>query len=186
MVDHFFDPYLFTNSIIFSSSCLWCNEISHLYSVTIYKRALWRWNCKAFWQCRKQLTSLDHGPLKSSGFKTFCHLCRHCTSVRSLKHSAAYYTISRMKKLSLQWNYLYFKIQWLRKLHFVYQGKKITYIWILFRASSSWLFKFIRSSGKREIINGCESIKVMKWEQATFTRVLSCFILPILFQLFPL
>ena len=134
----------------------------------------------------KQLTSLDHGPLKSSGFKTFCHLCRHWTSVRSLKHSAAYYTISRMKKLSLQWNYLYFKIQWLRKLHFVYQGKKITYIWILFRASSSWLFKFIRSSGKREIINGCESIKVMKWEQATFTRVLSCFILPILFQLFPL
>jgi len=33
-------------------------------------------------------TSFDQGPLTSSGFKTFCHLCRHCTSVLSLKHSA--------------------------------------------------------------------------------------------------
>ena len=34
------------------------------------------------------LTSLDHGPLINSGFRTFCHLCRHCTSVLSGKHSA--------------------------------------------------------------------------------------------------
>jgi len=38
---------------------------------------------------KKEITSLDHGPLTSSGFKTFCHLCRHCTSVLSLKHSAS-------------------------------------------------------------------------------------------------
>jgi len=34
------------------------------------------------------LTSLDHGPLTNSGFRTFCHLCKHCTSVLSGKHSA--------------------------------------------------------------------------------------------------
>jgi len=38
---------------------------------------------------KEEITSLDHGPLTSSGFKTFCHLCRHCTSVLSLKHSAS-------------------------------------------------------------------------------------------------
>jgi len=31
-----------------------------------------------------QITSFDHGPFTSSGFKTFCHLWRHWTSVRSL------------------------------------------------------------------------------------------------------
>ena len=29
-----------------------------------------------------------HGPLTSSGFNTFCHLWRHCTSVRSVKNEA--------------------------------------------------------------------------------------------------
>ena len=28
-------------------------------------------------------TASVHGPLTSSGFKTFCQRCRHCTSVRS-------------------------------------------------------------------------------------------------------
>jgi hypothetical protein len=36
----------------------------------------------------EELTSLDHGPLTSSGFKTFCHLCKHWTSVLPGKHSA--------------------------------------------------------------------------------------------------
>jgi hypothetical protein len=35
-----------------------------------------------------ELTSLDHGPLTSSGFKTFCHLCKHWTSVLPGKDSA--------------------------------------------------------------------------------------------------
>lgn len=39
------------------------------------------------------LTSLVQGPLTSSGFNTFCHLCKHCTSVRSLKDSATASTI---------------------------------------------------------------------------------------------
>ena len=35
------------------------------------------------------LTSLVQGPFTSSGFKTFCQRCRHCTSVLSSKYSAA-------------------------------------------------------------------------------------------------
>lgn len=35
-------------------------------------------------------TSWVHGPLTSSGLRTFCHRCRHCTSDRSGKNSAAY------------------------------------------------------------------------------------------------
>ena len=34
-------------------------------------------------------TSGDQGPLMSSGLSTFCHLCKHWTSVRSSKCSAA-------------------------------------------------------------------------------------------------
>ena len=34
-------------------------------------------------------TSGDHGPLMSSGLSTFCHLCKHWTSVLSSKCSAA-------------------------------------------------------------------------------------------------
>mmetsp|Transcript_10202 Transcript_10202/g.42346 ORF Transcript_10202/g.42346 Transcript_10202/m.42346 type:complete len:251 (+) Transcript_10202:1704-2456(+) len=32
-----------------------------------------------------------HGPLTRSGLSTFCHLCRHCTSVRSGKNSAIFF-----------------------------------------------------------------------------------------------
>jgi len=36
-------------------------------------------------------SSAVHGPLTRSGFSTFCHLCKHCTSVRvSLKYVAAH------------------------------------------------------------------------------------------------
>lgn len=44
-------------------------------------------SCKGFFSKRLlSLTlwssSLVHGPLMSSGLRTFCHLCWHCTSVR--------------------------------------------------------------------------------------------------------
>lgn len=35
------------------------------------------------------MTSLLHGPLIKSGFRTFCHRCKHWTSVRPLRHPAA-------------------------------------------------------------------------------------------------
>lgn len=33
-------------------------------------------------------SSFVHAPFTKSGFRTFCHRCRHCTSVRSVKCSA--------------------------------------------------------------------------------------------------
>jgi len=36
-------------------------------------------------------SSLLHGPLTSSGLSTFCHLCRHCTSVRPSSPSATFF-----------------------------------------------------------------------------------------------
>ena len=38
--------------------------------------------------CLHFMYNITHGPLISLGFNTFCHLCRHCTSVRSLKELA--------------------------------------------------------------------------------------------------
>lgn len=36
-------------------------------------------------------TSWVHGPLTSSGLRTFCHRCKHCTSDLSGKDSAAWH-----------------------------------------------------------------------------------------------
>lgn len=33
-------------------------------------------------------TSFVQGPFTSSGFRTFCQRCKHCTSVLPFKHSA--------------------------------------------------------------------------------------------------
>ena len=42
-------------------------------------------------------SSVVHGPLTKSGFKTFCHLCKHCTSVRvSLKCTATIETTNEI------------------------------------------------------------------------------------------
>ena len=32
-----------------------------------------------------------HGPLMRLGFSTFCHLCKHCTSVRSFIYEATFF-----------------------------------------------------------------------------------------------
>ena len=73
--DHRLAPNLPTRLAIFSSSCMkrTCSQQSH---------RLQKPPC-----C---LTSLVQGPLTSSGFNTFCHLWRHCTSVLSSKYSAAH------------------------------------------------------------------------------------------------
>jgi hypothetical protein len=87
IVDHFFGPYFCTISIMMSSS--WKGERTNWYGhtktqpVNVYKIKL-----KRITNQIGGLTSLDHGPLINSGFRTFCHLCRHCTSVLSGKHSA--------------------------------------------------------------------------------------------------
>ena len=43
-------------------------------------------------RCSKSLSSMSvQGPLTSSGFSTFCHLCRHCTSVLPCRASAIFF-----------------------------------------------------------------------------------------------
>jgi hypothetical protein len=43
-----------------------------------------------------------HAPFTKSGFKTFCHRWRHCTSVLSVKNSAAHHSISQTMLLKQQ------------------------------------------------------------------------------------
>lgn len=40
---------------------------------------------------KAELTSSVHGPFTSSGLRTFCHLCKHCTSVLPLTLSAIFF-----------------------------------------------------------------------------------------------
>ena len=39
------------------------------------------------------LTSAVHGPLTNPGFNTFCHRCKHCTSLRPGRHAAIFFQL---------------------------------------------------------------------------------------------
>ena len=50
-------------------------------------------------------SSFVHGPLVRFGFSTFYHLCRHCTSVLSLKKEATFFQFLGPYCLTIVWSF---------------------------------------------------------------------------------
>lgn len=88
MTDHFFGPNFATSCRTLSSSCTGSNAVprdAHTQpDVARIARERGRSNASPM----PPPTSGVHGPLTRLGFRTFCHRCRHCTSVRPSKYSA--------------------------------------------------------------------------------------------------
>lgn len=75
MRDHFLAPYLATSSTIFSSSCRHDEALLATSPAVVESLPLAHIHCRLHHD--KVLTSLLHCPFTSSGFRTFCHLCKH-------------------------------------------------------------------------------------------------------------
>ena len=91
--DHRLAPKFPTRLAILSSSCSGtASGLSRMYVRTTEQldvAAMMMSPVRSETEPPSYLTSLVQGPFTSSGFKTFCQRCRHCTSVLSSKYSAA-------------------------------------------------------------------------------------------------